>query len=77
MVLNNAIELEADPKIVEENRIQISPRCEYDLEVLQGISKKEGIILDVNSMYLLELEESKKELDTFCSVLNTADISHD
>ncbi|WP_209557909.1 hypothetical protein [Enterococcus larvae] len=77
VILDAAIELEADPKILEENRIKVSPRCGYDLEVLQAEATRQGVMLVVNNIYLTELDESKKELDNFCSILNIAGVSHD
>ncbi|WP_348922161.1 hypothetical protein [Enterococcus rotai] len=72
-----AIELNANPKLLENNQLEIMPRCGYDLETLQVLGKQGNIDIVVNDIYLQELEESKKALDQFCSILNIAEVSHD
>ncbi|GGC94791.1 hypothetical protein [Enterococcus wangshanyuanii] len=77
IVLEKAIELEANPKILEEDKLEVMPRCEYDVDMLRILGKQQNVEILVNDIYLQELEDSKKALDEFCSILNLAEVSHD
>lgn len=77
VVLDRAVELEADPVIMEENCMKISPKCEEDLEILQNIASKEGVKLHVNNGFLSQLAESKQELNQLRMVLSLGSVSYD
>lgn len=75
--LEIAGQLLASPKLIEKNRVEILPRTVFDLEELEKLAKKRKIHLLINRSYLLELEESWKELESFRSFLLSAEISFD
>ncbi|MTD40085.1 hypothetical protein GIX45_16000 [Erwinia sp. CPCC 100877] len=77
MVLDKAVELEANPKIIEEDKLEVMPRCEYDADELRTLGMQQNVSVTINDIYLQELEDSKKSLDEFCSILNLAEVSHD
>ncbi|WP_409023113.1 hypothetical protein ACJXDE_05560 [Enterococcus faecium] len=75
--LEVANQLLASPKLIEKNQVEILPRTEFDLEELVKLAEKRNLSLLINRSYLLELEESWKELESFRSFLFSTEIPFD